>query len=178
MIPSILQDNVRELAEHSGYVPSPPLKPVQSILKSCYIPSPFLARKPSLVHMHHLATPLKNLQCLLSPPKSKAKANVRKATSFFIPLNDEKSQSLLKIHSKPSLIPAFRRQLTEKYNVPLQRKASRIPVLQARSNTQILPLIKARQSTITKHHEKMTSGSRKVSLHLPLSDVKECRSQY
>lgn len=170
MICSTLPKNGRELTEHSGYMPYPPLKLMQSILKSSYVPSPPL--------MQQLVAPLKNLHHLPSPPNSKPRASVRKATSFFIPLNDEKSQSLLKIHSKPSLIPAFRRQLPEKYNVPLQRKASRIPVLQARSNTQILPLIKATQSTITKHHEKMTSGSRKVSLHLPLSDVKECRSQY
>ena len=84
MICSTLPKNGRELREHSGYMPE--LKLMQSILKSSYVPSPPL--------MQQLVAPLKNLHHLPSPPNSKPRASVRKATSFFIPLNAEKSQFL------------------------------------------------------------------------------------
>ena len=69
-------------------------------------------------------------------------------------------------------------QSSEKYGVPLQRKASRIPILQARLNSQIRPPINVMQLTISNQHEQMTFGSRKVSFRVPLIDVKEFRSQY
>ena len=171
MIPSILPKNGRELKEHSSYTPSPPLKPVQSILKSRYVPSPPTVAKTSVIHMQQSVAPVENLHHLPCPPNSKPKANIQKAASSFIPLNAEKSQSLLKSQRKPSLISTLQRQSSEKYTVPLQRKASKIPVLQARSNTQVLPPIKATQSTIN-------SGDRKVSFRLSLLDVKEFRSKY
>ena len=172
----ILQESATKPTEYSGYIPSPPLKPVQSILKSRHDPSPPLVRKPSIIHMQRLAPPLKNLQHLPSPPNSKSKAFLRKATSFFMPLNDEKSQPSLKIQRKASLIPTLCRQSSEKYSFPLQRKVSKIPVLLNRSNTQILPPIKTTQSIISNENEQLTSSSRKVSFRLPLIDVKEFRS--
>ena len=172
----ILQDSAMKPIEYSGYMPSPSLKPVQSILKSRYVPSPPLVRKPSIIHMQRLA-PTKNLQHLPSPPNSKSKAFLWKATSFFVPFNDEKSQPSLKIQRKPSLIPTLRRQSSEKCSLPLQRKASRIPVLLNRSNAQILPPIKTTQSIISNENEQLTSSSRKVSFRLPLIDVKEFRSR-
>ena len=173
----ILQESATKPTEYSGYIPSPPLNPVQSILKSRHVPSPPLVRKPSIIHMQRLAPPLRNLQHLPSPPNSKSKAFLRKATSFLMPLNDEKSQPSLKIQRKPSLIPTLCRQSSEKYSFPLQRKASKIPVLLNRSNTQILPPIKTTQSIISNENEQLTSSSRKVSFRLPLIDVKEFRSR-
>lgn len=174
----ILQESATKPTEYSGYIPYhiPPLKPVQSILKSRHDPSPPLVRKPLIIHMQRLAPPLKNLQHLPSPPNSKSKAFLRKATSFFMPLNDEKSQPSLKIQRKASLIPTLCRQSSEKYSFPLQRKVSKIPVLLNRSNTQILPPIKTTQSIISNENEQLTSSSRKVSFRLPLIDVKEFRS--
>ena len=119
--------------------------------------------------MQQLTTPLKISQRLPSPPNSKPKTNFQKAASFVIPLKDEKSQPL---------IPTLRRQSSEKCSVSLQPKASRIPILQARSNIEILPPIKATQSYHSNQHEQRTSGCRKVSFRLPLIDVKEFRSQY
>lgn len=173
----ILQESATKPTEYSGYIPPPPLKPVQSILKSRHVPSPPLVRKPSIIHMQRLAPPVRNLQHLPSPPNSKSKAFLRKATSFLMPLNDEKSQPSLKIQRKPSLIPTLCRQSSEKYSFPLQRKASKIPVLLNRSNTQILPPIKTTQSIISNENEQLTSSSRKVSFRLPLIDVKEFRSR-
>ena len=63
-------------------------------------------------------------------------------------------------------------------SVSLQRKISKIPILQSRSNIQVLPPIKATQFTISNQHEQMNLGSRKVSFRLPLIDVKEFCSQY
>ena len=107
MIPSILLNNGGDLTIDSGYLPSPPLKPVKSIMKSRYARSPGLVRKRSLFHMQQLTTPLKNLQRLSSPSNLKPQVNTQKATSFFILLKDEKSQPLLKIQRKPSLIPTL-----------------------------------------------------------------------
>ena len=174
----ILRGSATKLTEYSDYMPSPPLKPVQSILKSRCVSSPPLVRKPSVIHMQRLAPPLKNFQHLPSPPNSKSKAFLRKATSFFIPFNDEKSQPSLKIQRKPSLIPTLRRQSSEKCSVPpLQRKPSRISISLNKSNTQILPPIETTQCIISNENEQLNSSSRKVSFRLPLIDVKEFRSR-
>ena len=173
----ILRGSATKLTEYSDYTPSPPLKQVQSILKSRCVSYPPLVRKPSVIHMQRLAPPLKNFQHLPSPPNSKSKAFLRKATSFFIPFNDEKSQPSLKIQRKRSLIPTLRRQSSEKCSVSLQRKASRIPISLNKSNTQILPPIETTQCIISNENEQLNSSSRKVSFRLPLIDVKEFRSR-
>lgn len=139
MIPSILLSNGRELTIDFGYLPSPPLKPVKSIMKSRYARSPGLVRKRSLFHMQELTTPLKNLQRLSSPSNSKPQVNTQKAT-----IKDENSQPLLKIQRKPSLIPTLRPQSSDKMWCPTS--------MQSFKNSNIKSQIKTKSSSTNQRH--------------------------